>query len=195
MDLFLEFLRSHARGIVSIATPFIIWFINNRFQPRAKLIQQTRHGFTFLVQSPLLDAQGNQIAPTQTVNTASVSIFNAGRSPATKVEVVFNWKPQHLNIWPSRHYEEKSSPDGSYSLFFDSLPSKDTMGFELLAVNADLPEMVTVRSEQSVATKMRLVPQPMQPRWKVIVAIWLIGCGVAANIYVTTMLLQILASR
>lgn len=191
----IDFLTSHAKEIFSVATPFILWFINNRFQPRAKLVQQTRHGFTFLIQSPLLDAQGNELAPTQTVNTASVSIFNAGRSPATKVEVVFNWKPQHLNIWPSRHYEEKLSPDGRFSIFFDSLPAKDTMGFELLAVNAALPEMVTVRSEQSVATKMRLVPQPILPRWKVVIILWLIGCGVAVNVYVVSLLIQLLAAH
>jgi hypothetical protein len=86
----LEVFTSHAKEIVSIATPFVLWFINNRFQPRAKLIQQTRHGFTLLIPNPLLDAQGNQVAPTQTVNTASVSIFNAGRSPATKVEIVLS---------------------------------------------------------------------------------------------------------
>ena len=64
----IDFLTSHAKEIFSVATPFILWFINNRFQPRAKLVQQTRHGFTFLIQSPLLDAQGNELAPTQTVN-------------------------------------------------------------------------------------------------------------------------------
>jgi hypothetical protein len=69
------------------------------------------------------------------------------------------------------------------------------MGFELLAVNAALPEMVTVRSEQSVATKMRLVPQPIAPRSRVVIILWLKGCGVAVNVYIVTLLIQLLAAR
>jgi hypothetical protein len=58
-----------------------------------------------------------------------------------------------------------------------------------------LPEMVTVRSEQSVATKMRLVPQPIPPRWRIAIILWLIGCGVAVNVYVVTLLIQLLATH
>ena len=132
------------------------------------------------------------LSPTQTVNTASISIFNAGQSPATKVEVVFNWKPQHINIWPSRHFDEKLSPDARYHLFFDSLPSKDVVGFEVLNINADMPGIVTVRSEQCAAKLMELQPQPVAPKWKVAVIVGLLAIGLATAVYFFILFLQVL---
>jgi hypothetical protein len=128
-----EFLSTYSKEIVALLAPFIAWSLSNRFQNRARLIQSTRHAFTFLIQQPLIGPDGKQISPAQTVNTASVSVVNAGRQVATKVEVVFNWKPQHLNIWPLRHYTENMAPDGRFSLNFDSLAPKEIIGFELLA--------------------------------------------------------------
>jgi hypothetical protein len=52
--------------------------------------------------------------------------------------------------------------------------------------------MVTVRSDQSVASNLPLVPQPVQPRWKIAFAAWLIFTGFAANIYLLTLLLQVI---
>jgi hypothetical protein len=185
------FLSSYSKEIVAFVAPFIAWILTNRFQNRARLIQSTRHAFTFLIQQPLIGADGKQISPTQTVNTASVSVFNAGRQVANKLEVVFNWKPQHLNIWPSRHYTENTAPDGRFSLNFDNLAPKETIGFELLAVNGQVPAMVTVRSDQSLASNLPLVPQPIQPRWKIVFAAWLMLTGFAANVYLVMLFLQV----
>jgi hypothetical protein len=187
-----ELFWSHAAKIFSVATPFILWVLNALLQPKARLFRQTRHRFTYLIQQPLLAPDGAVLSPTQTVNTESVSIFNAGRSPATKVEIAFNWRPQNINIWPTRHFEERLSPDGRYHMFFDSLLAKDVVGFELLSVNAPLPEIVTVRSEQCIATSVLLVPQPLPPKWKVVVAVALIGIGLAATVYGAIWLLQLL---
>jgi hypothetical protein len=185
------FLSNYSKEIIALVSPFVAWVLNNRFQNRARLIQSTRYAFTFLIQQPLIGADGAQILPTQTVNTASVSVFNAGRQVANKLEVVFNWKPQHLNIWPSRHYTENTAPDGRFSLNFDNLAPKETIGFELLAVNSHLPAMVTVRSDQSVASNLPLIPQPIQPRWKLALAGWLMLTGFAANVYMLMLLLQV----
>jgi hypothetical protein len=188
----MDFFWSHAAKIFSAATPFILWALNALLQPKARLFRQTRHRFTYLIQQPHVAPDGTILSPTQTVNTESVSIFNAGRSPATKVEIVFNWQPQNINIWPSRHFEEKLSPDGRYHMFFDSLLAKDVVGFELLSVNAPLPEMVTVRSEQCIATSVQLLPQPVLPKWKVVILLTLIAIGLAATTYGAIWLLQLL---
>lgn len=190
------FLAENARAIFAAASPFILWLIGVIFQPKAKLIQQTRHRYTYLIHQPLLDSAGKVVAPNQVVNTASISVFNAGRSAATNVEIVFNWKPQNLNIWPSRHFTESQSPDGRYHLFFDALPSKDILGFEVLNINQDLPGVITVRSEQAVAAAMQtLTPQPIVPRWKQLIAIWLMIVGFAVSVYIMLLGLQFILLR
>ena len=153
----MEFLKIHAKEIVSLLVPLITWFFNTTLKPRAQLIRTIHHGFTFLIQQPQIDSNGNQISPTQTVNTGSVLIRNIGKDTSTKVEVVFNWKPL-VNIWPSRHYEEKTETDGRYIMIFDSLSPNEHIGFELLAINCELPDLITVRSDQCVAKNIQMVP-------------------------------------
>ena len=123
----MEFLRTYAKEIVALLVPLITWFFNNMLKPRARLITSTLHGFTFLVQEPLIGNDGNQVSPTQTVNVGSVLIRNIGKDTSTKVEVVFNWKPL-INIWPSRHYEEKTEADNRYIMIFDSLSPNEHIG-------------------------------------------------------------------
>lgn len=178
-----DFIQRYLREIVSLAVPFIAWGLSVWFQGRPRLVRSVRHAFTFLLQEPFRNAEGEVLRSSQTVQTASVSVVNTGRIAATKIEVVFNWKPQYLNMWPSRHYEEKIAPDGRYSIIYDSLPAKDSIGFELLAVNADLPQIITVRSEQVVAVERAMSLQPVYPRWVVIFSMWLILSGIAANVF------------
>lgn len=177
------FIQTYLKEIVAIFSPIVAWILNNRLQPKARLVYGTRHTFTFLIQEPLRNDAGEIVSPTQTVNTASVQLINQGRVAATKLEIVFNWKPQHLNIWPARPYDEHISPDGRYSVLFGSLSPGEVVGFELLAVNAQLPALTTVRSEQSVAKNTPLLPQPVQPRWKQIVGVWFLVVGFGATIY------------
>ena len=52
--------------------------------------------------------------------------------------------------------------------------------------------MVTARSDQSLASTLPLVPQPIQPRWKLALAAWLMLAGFAGNVYILTLLLQVI---
>jgi hypothetical protein len=79
-------------------------------------------------------------------------------------------------------------------MFFDSLPAKDVVGFELLNVNVTLPEITTVRSEQCVATSVQLIPQPIHPKWKLAVVLVLLSVGLATTVYFAIWLLQVLIS-
>ena len=117
----MEFLQAYGKELVSLAVPLITWLLNRVFKARAQLRLASPHAFTFLIPHPLLDQQGAEIAPRQTIHTRSFIIQNAGKETATKVELVFNWKPPCVNIWPSRHFVEHNEPDGRYIMVFDSL--------------------------------------------------------------------------
>jgi hypothetical protein len=189
-----EFVIKHLREIIALVVPFLVWGLNIWHQGRPRLVRSIRHAFTFLIQEPLRNVDGEILRPSQTVQTASVSVVNTGRIAATKIEVVFNWKPQYLNMWPSRHYEEKVAPDGRYSVIYDSLPAKDSIGFELLAINADLPQIITVRSEQVVAVERNLSLQPVYPRSALWLSFWLMLSGLAINVYGIASIIQLLGN-
>lgn len=191
----MTFLETYGKEIVSLLVPIFTWILNSFFKAKAKLQVALPHQFTFLVQQPLIDAGGNQISPTQTVKTNSFIIRNAGREPASKVELVFNWKPMCLNLWPVRHFEEYIEPDNRYVLIFDSLAPDEVLGVEVLSINQDLPNLVTVRSTQCIAQNLNMYPQPVVSSSVRIGTTVLKALGLAAAVYLAIILIQFLVLK
>lgn len=188
----MSFLQTYAKELVSLVVPFVAWALARFFRAKAKLILANPHAFTFLVQEPLRDPKGNVVNPTQTVRTVSYLLKNTGSEPAKNLELVFNWKPLCINIWPSRHITEHVEADNRYVVMFDSLAPDEFVGFELLTVNADAPVLITARSEQCVAKPVEMYPQPVIKRWLARTLILLILVGAGAVIYLALLALQFL---
>ena len=188
----MEFIQAYAKEIFSLLVPLVTWFISDKFRARAKLHHGRPHKFTFLVDEPLINQDGETISPTQTAHTVTHLISNAGKETATNVELVFNWKPLCINIWPSRHYKEHTEKDNRYILIFDSLAPGELIGLELLSINNDLPELINSRSDQCTATTINMYPQQIHPMWKKRLAGMLILAGIAFMVYISILLLQFL---
>lgn len=191
----MSFLETYGKEIVALLVPIITWILNVRFRAKAKLQVALPHQFTFLIQQPLVNAEGQKVSPTQTVKTNSFIIRNAGRDSATKVELVFNWKPMCLNLWPVRHYEEYIETDRRYVLIFDSLAPGEVLGVEVLAVNEDLPNLATVRSAQCTAQNISMYPQPVVSNAVRSTATVLMALGLAAAVYIGIIVVQFLVLR
>ncbi len=191
----MAFLETYGKEIVSLLVPLIAWGLNTFFRARARLLFSSPHTFTFLVPEPLRDAQGNQISSSQTVHTRSLVIWNAGKETATKVELVFNWKPLCINIWPSRHFQEHSQADSRYVMIFDSLAPNEYLGCELFSINNQLPDMITVRSDQCVAHAINMYPQAFVPSWRRRLGVAFMFAGIALVVYLAIVLLQFLVLK
>lgn len=191
----MSFLQTYGKEIVAILVPIITWTLNTIFRARAKLFLSSPHNFTFLIQQPLTGADGAQISPTQTIHTSSLVLKNAGRETATKIELVFNWKPLFINVWPSRHFTEHTETDNRYILIFDSLAPNETVGCELLSVNVALPALIVARSDQCVAQTIEMYPQPVVKNWQRRVGIFLVLSGMALAVYLAILLLQFLVLK
>jgi hypothetical protein len=191
----MTFLQAYGKELVALAVPLITWALNTFFRAKAKLLLANPHGFTFLVQEPLRDAQGNVLRPTQTVHTRSIMLSNSGTETATDVELVFNWKPKCINFWPVRQYQENVLPDGRYSVIFPNLAPKETMGCEIFSINADLPQLSTARSAQCVAQHIDMYPQPVVPAWKIRLLLGLALVGLGTAVYWLITLIQFLVLK
>jgi hypothetical protein len=191
----MEFIQTYAKELFSLLVPLITWYLNSKFRARAKLQLAIPHSFTFIVNEPLHNQDGEIVTPNQTVHTASHVLTNSGKETATRVELVFNWKPLCINIWPLRHYTEYTEADNRYVMIFDSLAPNEQIGFELLSINNDLPRLINARSDQCVATEIAMYPQPIVSTWKRRVAITLLFFGFSFAIYVSILLLQFLITR
>ena len=187
--------ESYGKELFSLLVPIVTWGLNRLFKARAQLLLANPHSFTFLVPLPLLDAQGVQIAPRQTVHTRSLLAMNYGKETATKVEWVFNWKPPCLNVWPSRHFTEHVEPDNRYIIIFDSLAPGEHIGCEVLSINGDPPSLITVRCDQCVARNINMYPQPVVSNTRRRIGSLLMFSGLALIVYVCILLAQFLILR
>lgn len=191
----MDFISKYGKEIVSLLVPFITWFLNVGIKAKAKLIWTSPHSFTFLVQEPLRDAEGNVLKPTQTVCTASIRVINTGRETANKVELVFNWKPQYLNLWPVRHYEQKTDQDNRHILIFDNLSPKEEIGLEIMSINSDLPALLLVRSAECTAQNVPMMWVRYVPPWRINVARLLLLVGLSSAVYGLIALIQFLVLK
>ncbi|MDI6623550.1 MAG: hypothetical protein QME55_02375 [Brevundimonas sp.] len=183
----------YAKEIVSVGAVILGFALNHFLRPRAKLVYSIGHAFTFLIDQPLLDQEGKQIAPKQSVNTASIIVKNEGVASATDVEVTFNWKPGVMNVWPARHYEEVNSASDRHTVKFCSLAPKESVGIELFAINAPLPGITAVRSEQSSGVAKDMAMMPVHSNTKLALFGALILLGAVAAIYLSITAIQWLA--
>jgi hypothetical protein len=188
----MEFINTYGKEIVSLIVPFITWFLNVGVKAKAKLIWTNPHSFTFLVQEPIRDDEGNVIQPTQNVSTASIKVINIGRDTAHNVELVFNWKPKYSNLWPVRHYEEKTDKDGRYMLIFENLSPKEEIGLEIMCNNAELPALLVVRSAECTAKNVALMWVAYVAQWKISIVRLLMLIGFGFVVYGLITLIQFL---
>ncbi|MCY4043999.1 MAG: hypothetical protein OXE99_02830, partial [Cellvibrionales bacterium] len=79
-----------------------------------------------------------------------------------------------------------------YVMVFASLAPNELIGFELLAVNGKLPELITARSDQCMASMVDMYAQPIVQPWKRRLAVLLIFMGFSFSIYLAINLLQFL---
>jgi hypothetical protein len=185
-----ELIKAYGKEIVALLVPCVTWVLNYLFRAKAKIHFATPHQFTFLIQEPLRDAKGNVIQPSQTVYTKSLSVRNAGKLPVTGIEIVFNWKPMCMNVWPPRHFDELLETDRRCTIKFESLAPGEYFGLELLSVNNQLPEVLTMRADQCVAENIAMHPQPFVAAWKRRIAVALLFAGLALTVYIIILLLQ-----
>lgn len=191
----MEFLSTYGKEIVSIFVPFVTWFLNVGIKAKAKLIWGSPHSFNFLVQEPIRNADGDIIQPTQMVRTASIRVINTGRETANKIELVFNWRPQYINLWPVRHYEIHTDPDGRHILIFENLSPKEEIGIEIMSINASLPDLLVVRSAECIAQNVQLVWVRYTSPWLRRAFIFFMMLGFSAAVYWFVTLIQFLVLK
>ncbi len=191
----MDLISVYGKEIVSLLVPLVTWILNGHFKNKAKLLFGQLHEFTFLINEPLYNVEKEKIKDNQLVNTRSLIIINGGKETASKVEIIFNWKPMYMNIWPVKHYESYNEADDRYVIVFDYLSPKEESRIEVLSVNSPLPELLSVRAKECVGKNISLIYQrDIKPLLKQFILL-LLFIGVAAFTYIVIILLQWLITK
>lgn len=188
----LEIVSAYQDQIVAASLVLLTFLLNRIFRLKAKLIYSVGHSTNLVIDQPLLNDEGTQISAHQLVRTASITVENNGLLPARALEITFNWKPPFLNVWPARQYEEAAGAHNRHTLKMDSLAPGEQFTIEIMAVNAELPLLTSVRSENSVGTLIPMAPARVWPAWLNHTAGALLILGSATAVYFVIRGLQLL---
>jgi hypothetical protein len=183
----MAFFQQYGKEIISLIVPFITWLLNVPLRARPNIIWGSPHGFNFLIHEPLKNPEGKVVSDTQLARTKSFRIINTGRAGASKIELVFNWEPMCINIWPLRKFSEEVLNDKRYVLSFDGLAPKEEIGIELLTVNAELPSLASVRCSESIPKEIPIRWVQSVPQWRInaVMLATLVGLGTAVYLLLT----------
>ncbi|MDY4386403.1 MULTISPECIES: hypothetical protein [Pectobacterium] len=187
----MNILTQYGKEIVSILVPLITFLLNNFLKSTAKMAIGELHQFSFLIEEPIRNENGDIIKPKQIIHTKSYVIINEGRETAKKFELIFNFKTDmHLNIWPARPYTEGYDQNGRYILTFDYVAPKENFRCEVLSINSDLPVLLSSRSEQGLTKFISLYPQKILNKYFVKFMQCCLFLGLAGFVYIMILLLQ-----
>lgn len=189
----MDLLKQYSKEIVSLIVPFVAFLLARIFRAKARLIWSIHSSRVLLTEELVQVADGPPERKLVTVSSAWLFFQNMGREPATEIEIVFNWQPQIYNIWPTRQYETAINPDGRFIVKIPNLAPKEFLGFDLLTSRGDLPTLIQCRSLQGIATKIETTPQQVQPRWKLILAAFLMFLGGVASLFLFISAIQFIS--
>jgi hypothetical protein len=161
-DLQAKLLAALLTALVSAAYRYL--------RPAERVIWGTSHGFSFVIPQSAGGAG--------TLHTRSFSIKNEGREPASDIEIHFNFRPEHLQIWPTFNYQTEMNPEGHFCVRIANLGRQEWMSIEVVAGNRDLPQLLRVRTRQGEAKLVQIAPMRVLPRWQLFILWGLVLAGV-----------------
>lgn len=157
-------------------------------KPRTALMWGPRTHVSHLL-PPFTDADGDVTDPKPILNAASFLIKNTGKVPLTEVEVILNFPPQSLNLWPPRPFSKREIEHDRVAISLTTLSPGEEIWFEMVAVNAPVPAALSVRSKETVARLLTLELMPVVPKWRIRALQGLSIFGVVAVVYASLWLL------
>lgn len=133
---------------------------------------------------PRLDADGKFPVITQ-----QIWFENSGGATLEAVEVIFNWRPQHFEVWDPRSFSERFSADGKLVLEFPYLAARDSFRLSMIETfRQELPMVAAVRHKTGSGKLVVMQPRRILTIWLERLMISLLAIGVSAVLYLVLQL-------
>lgn len=142
--------------VVAALLSFIGWLALRIFTGRARIAWAFSHQHAFYLQNT---------NPPVLAYTKEIWVQNVGRVLAENIEVILPAKPPHFDVWPQRHFSELPNPDGSLTLKFDNLNSREHVAISIFQTHTEPSNIANVRWCGGVGKKVPMGPQQIWPRW------------------------------
>jgi hypothetical protein len=171
IEQFKEFAKAYP-PILSFLLTTIGSVAYHYLKPKVKLIWGIKSEFTHVMRPK---GEGQQAV---LVHTATFTIQNNGRLPATDIEIVLNYEPDEVSIWPQRQYAIVKNNETRQILVVKFLGARESIDLSMICVGRDLPVLLNVKSPEATGTRVPITYNRLYPRW-VLLGLWgLIFLGV-----------------
>jgi hypothetical protein len=178
------------RSLIPALLTVVITLVGRALSPRSRIKWGVSHGFVFAVPqvAPTTaqdDAGGNAPSALVPYHTRTVFVQNMGRAVAELVEVHFNYRPEHMQIWPTLNYDTTTNPENRLTVSVVNLGPREYFTLELLSVRP-LPDVLRVRSKAGDGKQIGIAPSEVLPPWyrtMLRVLIWLGVFAIIQNLF------------
>ncbi|WP_282262335.1 hypothetical protein [Stenotrophomonas sp. PS02301] len=174
-------ITSLAVGILSLLGKWI-------GKPRISMAWGHRTSISHIL-PPFTDGDGNITLPAPVLNVSSFYVRNTGKAPLTGIVIVLNFPPQSFNLWPPRPFDRETIAHNRIAISVSTLAPGEDLWFEMAAVQADVPSIISVRSKEAIARPIAMALLPIAPPWRIRTIQALSASGVVAVVYVGLWLL------
>lgn len=128
-------------AFITLSSPFILFFINKLITAKVKLRYGTVNDIVLLPNKP--DGSPGVLKIRQ------IRIMNTGSKAADDIEIIFNWKPAHIEQYPHLSNGEEIKADGRYVVKVNRLNAKETFNINMATDVGDIPSIIYLRAKDS----------------------------------------------
>jgi hypothetical protein len=135
-------------AILTIATTLLLRVL----QPRPKVVWGTSHQYSHRIpRTPELG--GEWLLHSQTV-----FVQNIGFAPAQDVEIILNFKPENLSLWPQLNYTTSINREQRFIVKIENLGRREFTALEMLHSTGNMPETLRVRTPRGECRQVPMAP-------------------------------------
>jgi hypothetical protein len=175
VELLRSFVTSNFGQAILIA--FVTGIATRLLTARGKLVWSVSHQHFYSV--PRIDPNG-----AFPVRTQQIWIQNVGRASIEQLEIVLNWKPQHLEVWVPRKYEEAILPDERLVLQFPTLAGGESFTISMIDTFRELPIVCNARWKAGLGRHIAMGPQQLWPSAVRYLVLALLLIGITTILYI-----------
>jgi hypothetical protein len=167
-------------AVITALVPLMAFALSNWISPKTKL----KYG----VQTSLVMLPKRADGTDGVLYVQQVAVQNWGRKAAEDVEVIWNWKPPHIEQYPHLASHDEIKQDGRYIAKIPLLNGREGMNFSILSEGQPLPTVIYVRGRGTKAKLIEFRTNYWLPLWGRVVFVGLLLLGFFAAVYLLVLL-------
>ncbi|WP_353088235.1 hypothetical protein [Stenotrophomonas sepilia] len=171
----------YAKEIVALIAGALNLWSKTLGRPRTSMVWGQRNTVSHVL--PDFKENGVVTLKSPILNVGSVLVRNTGKTSLSEIEVILNYAPNSLNIWPVRPMTQRQIEHDRFLVTVAYLPPGEELWLDMVMVHGDVPAVLGIRSKEVAPTRVGIVLTTELSNWRTRSIRLLAAAGVAAIVY------------